>query len=204
MSALFACSVSASIAPISAWNSASSGSIAAGALTFCACRSAGSVWQAHPRPCCVTFAHMILAGNSYLQPALIQVVEALLVGLGCLAVAAILPGPQPSITRQAEAAKPRRTLRKAQAVSLHPIRKGLQHFLITQLTAPEQIEKMQPGFYLPVLLDHKVPQAAYPVQGSTTWPRLALFVSGCFHQDKSLALHERCAAGPDADLCPIA
>ena len=37
--------------------------------------------------------------NSYLQPAAVQVVEAQLVGLGYLAVAAILPGPQPSITR---------------------------------------------------------------------------------------------------------
>ena len=46
----------------------------------------------------------------------------------------------------------------------------------TILTAPEQIEKMQPGFYLPILLDHKGLQVAYPVQESTTWPQLACFV----------------------------
>lgn len=46
----------------------------------------------------------------------------------------------------------------------------------TLLTAPEQIEKMQPGFYLPVLLDHRGLRVAYPVQESTTSPRLACFV----------------------------
>ena len=35
---------------------------------------------------------------------------------------------------------------------------------------------MQPGFYLPILLDHKGLRVAYPVQESTTWPRLACFV----------------------------
>ena len=111
--------------------------------------------------------------NSYLQPAAVQVVEAQLVGLGYLAVAAILPGPQPSITRQAEAGKPRRTLRRRKCYRYASCGKGLQQSLIIQLAAPEQIEKMQPGFYLPVLLDHKVLQVACPVQGSTTWRRLA-------------------------------
>ena len=56
-----------------------------------------------------------------------------------------------------------------------PFRENIAALLLT-LTAPEQIEKMQLGFYLPFLLDHRGLQVAYPVQESTTWPRLACFV----------------------------
>lgn len=113
--------------------------------------------------------------NTYLMPVAVWIVEAQPAGLECLAAAASLPGLQPNTTLQAEAAKPRRMLhRHGWWYQAHFGRK-LQRWLFT-FTAPEQIEKMQPGFYLPVLLHHRGLQVAYPVQESTTWPRLACFV----------------------------
>lgn len=61
----------------------------------------------------------------------VQVVEAQPAGLGCLAAAAILPGLQPNTTLQAEAVKPRKTLRRHRWWHQARFGRTLQRWVIT-------------------------------------------------------------------------